>query len=296
MNYYYNEDILLQECTQEQLSSYLTSFKELYDTLEKNSGTLWIKEKFSYAELISIAENRQKYVLCLTLFGKCRKISTSHADEWKISAIHPEVKNENIRELLELCNRDENERMVSLPEDKETADMYQLEEATVETVYNLHNEKEIHEYRLQHPYPTSIKEVFEKITEMYPEFVFTSYAYRTAAARESAYRKTGYDIILHTFQHLHELLTPFYVSAAAGKSEAQIFCELKEKYGIDISPESKETMKQYGKQRQVKVAGEIHQFTNHIKFNKDASRIYFKYIGGKIYIGHAGKHLDTVSG
>lgn len=246
--------------------------------------------------MISATKNRQKYVLCLTLFGKCKKISAQHTDTWKIGAINPEVKSENVRELLELCNRDEIERMISLPEDTEAKTVYQLEDATIKVVYNLHNEIEIHEYRLLHPYPTSIKEVFEKITEMYPEFVFTKHAYKTAASRESAYRKTGYDTILHTFKHLHELLTPFYLTTTIGKTEIQIFDELKQLYGIDISPESKETMKHYGKQREVKIEGKIYRFVNHIKFNTDACRIHFLYIDGKIYIGHAGKHLDTVSG
>lgn len=296
MNYYYNEDIFLRECTEEQLGSYLVSFKSLYDAVEKNAGKLWIKENFSYTELISATENQQKYVLCLTLFGRCGKILADDGNAWKIGTVSPETKNEKILELLELCNRDKNEQMVSLPEDVETESVYQLKDAAIEAVYNLHDEKEIHEYRLHHPYPTSIKEVFEKIEEMYPEFVFTKHAYKTAAGRESAYRKTGYDTVLQTFQKMHELLTPFYLSAAAGKSEVQVFHELKEMYGIDISPESKLTMEQYGKQREVKIEGEIYQFTNHIKFNKDVCRIHFRYIGNKIYIGHAGKHLDTVSG
>lgn len=73
MNYYYNEDIFLQQCSEDQLSSYLASFKELYDTVEKNAGKVWIKENFLYTELISATKNRQKYVYVLHCLENVKK-------------------------------------------------------------------------------------------------------------------------------------------------------------------------------------------------------------------------------
>lgn len=113
--------------------------------------------------------------------------------------------------------------------------------------------------------------------------------------RMSAYRKIGYDALLNVFKIMNEWLLPFYRNQTQGKSEAEIFRDLLGTYNLDISAETKKTMDIYGKQREVFVDGIIYEMRNHIKFNRDACRIHFKYIEqkDKIYIGHSGKPLDT---
>lgn len=212
--------------------------------------------------------------------------------------ITPEVLNETVRETIILCCRDQNERMLSLSSDTDASeDVYYLKEAAIDNVINLKTSEEISQYILHNPPPRKMKEIFNRIEEMYPDFVFTSKAYKTAASRESAYRTIGYNQILNTFHVLHKVLLPFYREKSSGKSELDLFQELLATYNIDISPESTATLNLYEKQRQITIDGKKHTFSNHIKFNKDACRIHFKYLKDqdKIFIGHSGKHLDTAT-
>ena len=72
-----------------------------------------------------------------------------------------------------------------------------------------------------------MEQIFQRIQEMYPEFIFTENAYKTASDKKKAYKDIGYDTILKMFKHLHEVLTPFYRGEVTGISERQVFERLK---------------------------------------------------------------------
>ncbi|MEY8396739.1 hypothetical protein AALB64_18335 [Lachnospiraceae bacterium 45-P1] len=301
MDYYFNESALLQESSPYCLQGMIKEFKELYDKTEKYSGKMWIKETFSCHDLKAFTdfENGMRFALPFQLFGKCGRLTVGQYTENAIEAVKPEVSDPRVRELIYLCNRDENERMISLAEDMSAPEKeYVLQGAALTRVVNLKNAAEIDDYNLMNPFPQSIGEVFERIEKMYPDIVFTKTAYKTAATRESAYRTIGYERLLNIFRRMNETMLPFYYGKVSGKSENDIFQELRGTYNIDISPESRKTMKLYGKQRCLTIDGTEYEFTNHIKFKKDACRIYFRFLEDKkkIYIGHSGKHLDTADG
>lgn len=301
MNYYFNETAILHETSPDRLKELLLKLKELYDETEKYNGRLWLKETFSCHDLRAFAAsgNKQQFALPFQLFGKCGHLAVGQYTEDAIEAIDPDVSEKSVRELIYLCNRDENERMISLPEDTSApAAEYRLKGAALSRVVNLKTAAEIADYNLMNPFPQDIKEVFERVEKMYPDIVFTKDAYKSSATRKGAYRTIGYDEILNIFKRIHEVLLPFYKKQVSGKSEADMFQQLKTDYNIDISPESQKTLDLYGKQRQVTIDGETYEFSNHIKFKKDACRIYFRFLEdkGKIYVGHSGKHLDTADG
>ncbi len=301
MDYYFNENAILHEPSPYCLKELLKEFKELYDETEKYGGKMWLKETFSCHDLKAFAdsENGRQFALPFQLFGKCSRLTVGQYTEDAIKAIEPEVLDERVRELIYLCNRDENERIVSLTEDTSAPEKeYCLRGAALARVVNLRTAAEIGDYNLMNPFPQSIREVFERVEKMYPDIVFTKTAYKTAATRESAYRTIGYERLLNMFRRMNETLLPFYRGKVSGKSETDIFQELRTVYNIDISPESQKTLDLYGKQRQLKIDGVKHEFSNHIKFKKDACRISFRFLEdkNKIYIGHSGKHLDTADG
>lgn len=300
-NYYFNENAFLQEQSPDVLAEKLYAFKTLYDATEQYRGRLCIKDTFQYNELRrGIRQNDcWKYAIPFQLFGKCNGIVTENCERHAVERINPDISSEVIRELIAVCNRDGNERMVSLPQDREAvADEYQLKHASVERVFNFTSAAKIADYSLNHPYPNNIKEVFQRVEENFPDIHFMEKSFKTAAKRESAYRKVGYEELLNVFKIMNERLLPFYRNETQGKSENDIFREIREAYNVDISTETKKTMDLYGQQREVLIDGTIYAMKNHIKFNKDACRIHFKYIESKdkIYIGHSGKHLDTAEG
>lgn len=301
MDYYFNESALWQESSPYCLQGMLKEFKELYDEIEKYGGKMWIKETFSCHELKAFtnSENRKQFALPFQLFGKCRRLTVGQYTENAIKEMEPEVSEPRARELIYLCNRDENERMVSLAGDLSAPEKeYFLRGALLARVVNLRTAAEINNYNLLNPFPQSIEEVFARVEKMYPDIVFTKTAYKTAATRESAYRTIGYERLLNIFRKINEKALPFYHGKTSGKSESDIFQELRETCNIDISPESQKTLNLYGKQRRLTIDGVEYEFSNHIKFKKDACRIYFRFLEDKkkIYIGHSGKHLDTADG
>lgn len=301
MDYYFNENALLQESSAYCLKGMLKEFKELYDETEKYGGKMWLKETFSCHDLKAFtdSENGKQFALPFQLFGKCSRLTVGQYTEDAIKAMKPEVSDPRVRELIYLCNRDENERMISLVGDTSAPEKeYFLLGATLARVINLRTAAEIHDYNLMNPFPQSIGEVFERVEKMYPDIVFTKTAVKTAATRESAYRTIGYGRLLDIFRRINEKMLPFYRGEVSGKSENDIFQELRGMYNIDISPESQKTLNLYGKQRRLTIDGVEYEFSNHIKFKKDACRIYFRFLEDKkkIYIGHSGKHLDTADG
>lgn len=297
-DFYFNEYVFSQNQSSDGLADLLKEFKELFDAAEQYRGRLCIKDTFQYNELRRVLREEElwKYAVPFQLFGKCFKIPMENNISSMDIKINPDINCMAIRELIYACIRDENERMVSLPQDNEAvADEYWFERASIERVFNLKSAAGIAEYSLNYPYPRNMKEVFERVQENFPDIYFMGKAFKTASKRESAYRKIGYAKLLNIFKVMNDRLLPFYRNQTSGQSEADIFQEILNEYNIDMSTETGKTMDLYGKQREVLIDRTTYEMRNHIKFNKEACRIHFRYIEekDKIYIGHSGKHLDT---
>lgn len=123
-NYYFNENAFFQHQSPDSLPELLKAFKQLFDAAERNQGKLWIKDTFQYHDLRVLLrqDDYRKYALPFQLFGKCGSISMETSRDYAVERIEPDIGSEVVRELIYACNRDENERMVSLPQDHEAVE------------------------------------------------------------------------------------------------------------------------------------------------------------------------------
>lgn len=105
----------------------------------------------------------------------------------------------------------------------------------------------------------------------------------------------GFNNLFDIFKAVEEIIYPFY-AGNSGIMIKEIFDVFRKKTGLECSDESNATMNKYGSEREVTINGEKVRMQYHIKIKNDV-RIYFKYIEKDhcIYIGHSGKHLNTVS-
>lgn len=213
----------------------------------------------------------------------------------KVEHVIPGVSSEITRKILTCCLRDEQDKMLSLYGDDSDSEEYQIIEPSTWYVKHFVVIEQVKEYHIYNPMPETMKELFEKVSANYKDIVFTKKVFETVTTREEAYKKYGFDKILRIFWGMNEFLLPFYKGELKGYSEAEIFKVFMARFKIEISPDTNKTMQMYGNQREVIIHNEKHKMCNHIKIPVQASRIYFKYIDGKIYIGHSGEHLRTAS-
>lgn len=297
MDFYFNHNKIQQEIEKSTtgfMPEACGEFIGLLDELKEQKDQLQVSQ--NWAAKMRMLDYRQYGPLLLRLgyvgyIDNIASVFTLNATD-----IQPNVDSEEVREILSYCHRDEQEYFVSLADDcGASATEYTIVVPDVYKVSNLIGKDKIREYHIYNPMPRTIEELFQKVQTDYGAIVFLDKAFDTAKGRESAYRQYGFEKLLFIFHGINELLLPFYNHELQGVSERDIFEQFSERYKVEISPDTEKTMQLYGDEREVSVCGTKHLMCNHIKIPVQQCRIYFKYIDGKIYIGHSGGHLRTAT-
>lgn len=290
MDFYFNENYLVSHL--ENMVENLKEIKDIYDFAKAKNCRIHIKDNFEYRELVTtpqsgIALGSLKYFSVIETYGYSMLESNQ---------IKPSVDNYYFIELMSLCYKYSNSRVISLTNENEiTSTQYTIsKDKEPLIVTNVIGKDRLEEYLQFNPVPQSINEVFKKAEVEFRHIKFTDKAYKTANLRSNIYKQVGFSKLLNVFKVLETLIYPFLRGELEGYTQIAIEEEFKRRTnGIEFSNESDKTMKKYGNQRTVFVNGKKLIMSFHIKPNDN--RIYFIYDKEDdcIYIGHSGAHLEV---
>lgn len=290
MNFYLNENNLISDL--DNITENIKEIKKIYDLAKAKKCKIYIKDNLEYEKLATSPQ----IVGPLGLLKHFSIIETYEYDMLEFNQIEPSLDNYYFIELMSLCYKYSNSRIVSLANEREITDnQYTInrDEKSI-IVTNIIGKSKFEEYLQFNPMPQSINEVFDKVEVEFNHIKFTDKAYKTANSRSDIYKQVGFSKLLNIFKVLETLMYPFLKGGLEGFTQASIEEEFKRQTnGIEFSNESDKTMKKYGEQRTVNVNGKKLVMSYHIKTSDN--RIYFIYDEEEdcIYIGHSGQHLDV---
>lgn len=291
MKFYLNENHLIE--SENDRSENLKEIRYMFKLLDKNGYKIYIKDNFNYMDL----NTSPKYILPLSIFKYFQIIETNDCDFLNELHIEPFLDNYLFIELISLCNKHRNDKIVSISNEKEIIENeYRLNECNLEKIINIKGIDSLHNFITHNPVPKNIKETFDRIGNIFEYINFTELAYKTAETRDCMYKSFGYSKIINVFKIVNDLLYPFFKGEMEDTSEKDIIKKFKELTGgVEFSRESKATMNKYGHERNVTIYEEEVQMDYHIKILDN--RIYFYFLESRncIYIGHSGKHLSTIN-
>lgn len=269
-------------------------FHEILSDLKHENYKLSVLSSWKNNVFCSLSTEPRKYMGFLIDLQKTGNIEEIAVTEiLKSVDFIPSILERDVRTVLSCCVRDEKDLFVSLQDDVDATEEFYEVRSLDRKLYSIKTRKDLERYIKYHPMPNNMQELFKKVQSKCPDIIFTKEAYATVTKRENAYKKYGYDKMLKIFYGVEETLLKFYALGRSGKSEKDVFEDFRKEYGVEISPDTDQTLKMYGRERQVKIGEQIYTMSNHIKIPIQQARIYFKYINGKIYIGHSGEHLRT---
>ncbi|MBX4261285.1 hypothetical protein KTC96_06650 [Clostridium estertheticum] len=290
MDFYLNENNLISDLAN--ILENLKEIKEIYDFAKEKNCKIYIKDNLEYEDLAISPQ----IGMALGLLKHCSIIETDGYDMLEINQIQPSIDNYYFIELMSLCYKYNNSRIVSLTNESEINDIkYTISyDNDIRAITNIIGKSKFEVYLQLNPVPQKINEVFKKAELEFEHIKFTDKAYKTANSRSEIYKQVGFSKLLNIFRTLEVLIYPFLKGELKGFTQASIEEEFKRlTNGIEFSNESDKTMKKYGEQRTVIFNGKTLVMSYHIKVSDN--RIYFIYNkkDNCIYIGHSGQHLNV---
>ena len=288
MNFYLNENQLISDLYN--IEENLKEIKKIYDFAKAKNCKIYIKDNLEYKNLATSPQ----IVGPLGLLKHFSIIETYEYDMLESNQIEPSLDNYYFIELMSLCYKYSNSRIVSLANEREiTGNQYTINsDENSLIVTNIIGKSKFEEYLQFNPMPQSINEVCDKVGVEFKHIKFTDKAYKTANSRSDIYKQFGFSKLLNIFKVLETLIYPFLKGELEGFTQSSIQEEFKRQTkGIEFSNESDKTMKKYEEQRTANFNGKKLVMSYHIK--PSDNRIYFIYNEEDdcIYIGHSGEHL-----
>ena len=223
MNFYLNENHLISDLAK--IVGNLKEIKEIYDFAKTKNCKIYIKDNLEYEKLATSPQ----IGIALGLLKHFSIIETYGYDMLESNQIEPSLDNYYFIELMSLCYKYSNSRIVSLTNECEITDnQYTInsDESSL-VVTNIIGKNKLEEYLQFNPMPQSINEVFEKAEVEFKHIKFTDKAYKTANSRSDIYKQVGFGKLLNIFKVLETLIYPFLKGKLDGYTQESIEVEFK---------------------------------------------------------------------
>lgn len=301
--FYLNHNILEAQQTFLDLRSRLIEIVEINQHLSKNNH-----EMFVYSNLWNITvlgdtlktymykiPNKDEVSLLVLSLVNSGPFYYENSNASKL-IISPSVSVNNfVTKLLGVCFKDKQPLVLSANNEPDlTQEKYELKKENVfHIVQNYIGLEKIKEYLDTNVNPTNIFEVIEIINQYYKNIIMMDSSIKSSKQHNF---QGKFKDVLNLIKALEDVELPLLHEGVNDEERRKIFYE---STGFEISKESEKTLKvrKYRSEREFVIAGYgTILFEWHIKIGLN-TRIHY-YIdrdSNKIYVGHCGRHLGTVS-